>query len=218
MSVFDDLAADAMASAPEPHTAVTRRVPVLLELHPSPHKAAAAVDVIQLKGREFRPTHAGGIEHLQDGPISPIEVVVRIRRLQQASGLLDGEVVGELPLSSGRLEMLRGIPFEDALCDQESEVGPGRGPGPSYGSRSQALIPQREDPAPQVIGAYMARSRDAHVVEVCQQLPQVPQIGLDGPLRESTLEDHMLAEEVDAKGALDVTHRADAWYATTRAR
>lgn len=51
MSVFDDLAADAMASAPAPHTAATRRAPVLLELHPSPHKAAAAV--IERMGRDY---------------------------------------------------------------------------------------------------------------------------------------------------------------------
>ena len=111
-----------------PHQRVQRRLAerddaLLAPLALDPHHPLTEVNVVQVELRQLRDAYACAVEHLQDGAVALSEVCLRVRRLDEADGVLDREVVRQLLLQARRGDQFRRVQLDDALAHEELEEG-----------------------------------------------------------------------------------------------
>src|SRR5262249_16078080 len=94
---------------------------LLLPLAENPHTPLAEVRVLHVEPRQLRDAHAGGVQHLQDGPVATIGLLVSERLTEERLALIDREVREQPAGQTGRLHLAGGVDTGTAAPDQKAE-------------------------------------------------------------------------------------------------
>ena len=88
---------------------------------------ALEIDVAEIELDQFRNAHAGRIEQFEDGPVALSEIGFNVRGLNEADGVFDGKMDGQLLFLARSRDQLCRIQFDDAFAHQKLEECAQRG-------------------------------------------------------------------------------------------
>src|SRR5262249_11206944 len=100
---------------------------LLPPLAENPYAALAEVHVLDVQPGQLRDAHAGGVQHLQDGPVAAIGFLLPERLTEERLALIDREVRRQPAGQTGRLHLAGGVHTGTAAPDQKAEEAAERG-------------------------------------------------------------------------------------------
>ena len=158
------------------------------------------VERVEPDPHQLRDAYAGRVEKLQDGAVSPVQVVGGIRRVEQAFDVGLGEDVGQPAPRLGTLEPLTRVRNQHLLRRQEAEVRPHGRLGAPDGRRGQARILERVYVVPKVLVCdVFGRRALAFLDDVPNQACEVAAIRHDRTVGQAALEREVVLELLQAK-------------------